>query len=553
LDRAGQREDQNEEREQGRGEPQKALEPQETAQLPTVEFTKIEKNLASLGFFTPSSKRIKDTKAKTITFAKTIDGNRVEARATILPAALYGLPVTADQDKYFALQKIITDIQQRQGKVTNPITFTSAELLHLLHKYRDSGKNYKEMEEWLTVMSATTIVSEGVVYLAGRKVWAKDRFHVFDRAVSFGKELEPGKVADKNYVWLSQWQLENINNHWLLSVDLEAYRQLRNHIAKALVPLLQIWLFASREEGSFEKRYDELCQILNIRRYHHRSRVQEQLAPSLNELTQHRYLKSWQVEHTTDRTGYKIILRHGDKFHRDRRRRLSQKEQASSPPKPQPTAAVSPPIQPRTVPAPQRHAADQTIDSALLVELTKRGISATQAQKRLQSLAPAQPVHDQLEYGDYIISQASPGTFRNPPGFYISLIRDNVIPPDSFETTHRRQLREQREQERQQWLFEEQQLRSDYDRYREQQKDRYIKEHLTDEHYQRLFQAKKKHFKRQYPLLPDQTLIDMAHGAIRGEIEPQVTSLTFEEWKKQRSRQQPGQGAGETDEPLLTV
>src|SRR6266849_7495059 len=212
---------------------------------PSVEFAKVEKNLASLGFFTPSSKRIKEAKVKTVSINTMVNGNRVEARATIAPAALYGLPITADQDKYLALQKLITDLRQRQGgQVSNPISFTSAELLTLLHKHRDSGKNYAEIDEWLNVMSSTTIISEGAVYLAGKKRFVKDRFHVFDRAVSFGKEIEAGKVADKNYVWLSEWQLENINNNHLIPVDLETYRQLKNHIAKILVPLLQIWLYA---------------------------------------------------------------------------------------------------------------------------------------------------------------------------------------------------------------------------------------------------------------------------------------------------------------------
>src|SRR6266851_5654396 len=131
--------------------------------LSKVEFVKVEKNLASLGFFTPSSKRVRSEKAKTITVTKAIDGKRVEAKATIVPAALYGLPITADQDKYLALQKIINDLQQEQGTVENPITFTSAELLRLLGRHRDSGKNYQEIEEWLKVMFSTGIISEGTV------------------------------------------------------------------------------------------------------------------------------------------------------------------------------------------------------------------------------------------------------------------------------------------------------------------------------------------------------------------------------------------------------
>src|SRR5207302_361525 len=81
------------------------------------------------------------------------------------------------------------------------------------------GKNYKDICEWLDVMTATTIVSDGVVYIAGQKRFARDRFHVFDRAVSVGKELPDGSIADANYVWLSEWQLENINQNYLIPID----------------------------------------------------------------------------------------------------------------------------------------------------------------------------------------------------------------------------------------------------------------------------------------------------------------------------------------------
>ena len=112
-------------------------------------------------------------------------------------------------------------------------------------------------------MTLTGINSKGVVYMA--------RCHLGFRYVSrlrpgcdHGSTLPDGTSADKNYVWLSVWQLENINSNYLLPIDLETYRKLRNQIAKILVPLLQVWLYASRAEGRFEKRYTELCEILDI-------------------------------------------------------------------------------------------------------------------------------------------------------------------------------------------------------------------------------------------------------------------------------------------------
>src|SRR5579862_7068332 len=263
--------------------------------LPSTEFVKVEKNLASLGFFTASSKRSRNATAKTVTISVSLDGKRIEARATIAPTALFGLPITADQDKWLALHKILTDLQAREGQVRNPISFTSAELLSLLRIYKDSGKNYKDVSDWLDVMVGTTIISEGAVYISGQRSFKKDRFHVFDQAVSFGRQLPDGTVADKNYVWLSEWQLKNINDHHQLPIDLDSYRQLKNHIAKALVPLLQVWLYATREEGVFEKRYDELCQILSIRQYQYLSIIKQTLGPSLDELKLFGYLADWQV------------------------------------------------------------------------------------------------------------------------------------------------------------------------------------------------------------------------------------------------------------------
>jgi hypothetical protein len=65
------------------------------------------------------------------------------------------------------------------------------------------------------------------------------------------------------------------------------------------------------------------------------------------------------------------------------------------------------------------------VDSRLVAELTSRGVSEKQARQVLAVLTPNQPVLDQLEWGDSQVEQ-TPGKIRNPAGFYVSLIRDNV-------------------------------------------------------------------------------------------------------------------------------
>src|SRR5262245_24792055 len=97
--------------------------------LPSPAPVQIEKNLASLGFFVPSGKRIKNGKIRTIPFNRFLDGRKIRAEVIIIPSTRHGLPVTSDQDKYFALQKIITDLRKRHATLQNPIGFRSAEIL----------------------------------------------------------------------------------------------------------------------------------------------------------------------------------------------------------------------------------------------------------------------------------------------------------------------------------------------------------------------------------------------------------------------------------------
>ena len=129
----------------------------DSAAVQRRDFVKVEKNLSTLGFFTPSKSRGKvDLVEKTIRFKREINGKTVEAEATILPSAKYGLPTTADLDKYLAFQKILNDIRVREGQVSNPIGFTSTQMLNVLG-VKNAGNNYQDVYEWLQRMTLTGI------------------------------------------------------------------------------------------------------------------------------------------------------------------------------------------------------------------------------------------------------------------------------------------------------------------------------------------------------------------------------------------------------------
>jgi hypothetical protein len=540
------------------------------ADVQATAFAKAEKSLISLGFFTPSSRRIKDQKVKRINFTRVIDGKRVEASVEFHPSAMLGLPITADQDKYLALQDIITNLLQTHGKISNPIRFTSADLLRLLNKRVRTGKNYKDIYEWLNVMTATTIFSKGVVYEAGPGRYAIDRFHVFERAVSVGQELPDGTTADANYVWLSDWQLENINKKYLLPIDLATYRQLKNHIAKALVPLLQVWLFASQRAGTFEKRYDELCEMLGLQIYKAPSLITRQFKPSLDELINFGYLKEWVIEKTSDRKAYKFVLFHGPKFHRDRRRRQEQKHLAEAPvviahseieePEvPEPgklddtmSARVFAPAKRKGREAVDRSAPEEPAAAgvplsapathgdhdlhtppAILDQLVARGFVPSVGMKLLNTLSPEQldRVQDYIDYWD------SAENVR--PGFLHELIKSGRPLPPGFQTSRQLVASKAAAERKRQIEMAKQSLGLAYDQYTNEVLDRYIDNELPKEQYEHLLQVNRKAMSQQgsffHKYQNNPTFENMVRRAVRAEIRKSINVLPFDEFCRRES------------------
>ena len=428
-------------------------------ELGTLRLALIDKNLAALGFFTPSSHRIKREKAKTVRLSSSVDGLRTEASATIVPSALHGLPITADQDKFLALQTLIHR-QRRPGEpVINPVRFSSAALLETLGLC-DSGRNHLDVSDWLDVMASTTIISEGAVYLSGHRRWARDRFRVFDRAVSRGQQLEDGQVATCHHVWLSAWQLQNINGRYLLPIDLTVYQALRTHIGRALVLHLQIWLYASQRAGAFEKRYTDICQLLSLRVYDHRSKIVEKLGPALEELATSGFLATWQVARTADDRDFKLVLAHGPLFRGEPSRR------SNGPSTPQPTPSPAD-LASRRLPTCDAVPDRVAPPDAAFEALTARGITARRARQLLDDVTVSSDVLRQIEWGDFVIGRAPAGTFWNPAGFYIALVRDRLEPPAYFLSSHQRAEREEAREAVVGERSRRQHLNDAYQRYRE--------------------------------------------------------------------------------------
>jgi hypothetical protein len=480
-----------------------------------VDLVRVEKSLHSLGFFasTAASKAISRTILQVF---RRPDGQRIHAKAVIEGIPSLGLPTTADRDKYMAFMKFALDQREFQGQVTNPIRFSGADMIKLL-RLRKGGFHYDEINDWCKRMVATTIMSEASIYLADRRQYATDTFHVFDRVVLVGEELNDGTRSEFYQVYLSQWQLTNLNQGYLLPLDFNAYLRLKRDISKALFGHLSVWFYASRGQ-TIEKRYPDLCQLLNIRAYPHLSKASAVLEPSLNELVDIEYLSSWELVRTARGADFKLTLSPG-------KRLLSL---------PNFSAVVNPEA---------RAALDARLPS-WVSELVERGVAERKARQLALDVADEQPVSDQIEYAEHLIQQdrRGRGKIANPTGFLVWAIENNLSIPQDFETSRKRRLRQTAEEASNDQRFRMLQLKNEYEAYTEQQISRHLDEDYSAERLDTALREQMKAIRREQPdwfaRVPDAIRREVALARLRAVVRETLHLPVFERWVTLNPQQQ---------------
>jgi hypothetical protein len=478
-----------------------------------IDLVRVEKSLHSLGFFASTAQR--EISRTVVQVFRRPDGQRIQAKAVIEGIPSLGLPTTADRDKYMAFMKIALDQRDFQGEVTNPIRFSGSEMIKLL-RLRKGGFHYDEINDWCKRMVATTIMSQASIFLADRHQYATDTFHVFDRVVLVGEELNDGTRSEFYQVYLSHWQLTNLNQGYLLPLDFNAYLKLKRDIAKALFGHLSVWFYASRGLP-IEKRYPDLCQLLNIRAYPHLSKARAVLEPSLNELMDIGYLATWDLVRTARGADFKLTLSPGS--------RLLGLPNFSSVVNPEARAAVEARL------------------PAWVAELVARGVADRKARQLALDIADDQPVLDQIEYVEYLIQQdrRSRGKISNPAGFLIWAIENNISVPSEFETSRRKRLREAREQAENSQRVSALQQENEYEQFCEEQIRKSMQSEYGGARLETALREQMKVIKREQPewfaRIPEATRREIAQGRLKSLVRDRLNLPGRETWSRQHPQQ----------------
>ena len=110
------------------------------------DYIPAEVTLENLGFFTPSSKRIKhiSIKEKILAEKTNPDGTKRTTRAKIIGNPnLGGLPITSDQDYFHAFEKLCYELADKDGRLPVPVPVPTKKLL----RYAGKTVSKKELRE----------------------------------------------------------------------------------------------------------------------------------------------------------------------------------------------------------------------------------------------------------------------------------------------------------------------------------------------------------------------------------------------------------------------
>jgi hypothetical protein len=211
---------------------------------------------------------------------------RIEIFWQVSSNSEYGYPGLFDREVHKVIEQIITEILQKNGVVENPISFSIYNLCERMNITTAGGKNYSMVRKSLERIRMTGIKSEGTFYHKGRKQWLSKVFGLYDSIIFKGERIEDGKIAETNYLYLSDIYLQSLNSFYIKPIDYTYLQSLKSKIASRLYELLGVKFYGQKNKKQYFicYRYSKLCQLLPVTSFKQLSRSKQQLNPAHNEL-----------------------------------------------------------------------------------------------------------------------------------------------------------------------------------------------------------------------------------------------------------------------------
>jgi hypothetical protein len=152
----------------------------------------------------------------------------------------------------------------------------------------DSGRDIRQLKAAIKSTAALFIESHYALWSKPEKRLIHSReegLRLYERYIFTGNELPDGSVADTNYLWLSDWYIDNLNHMFTAPLDYELWRRLEDgsSIASRLYEFLLINFYSGTP--ILRINYEKLVQFLPVKAERYRSDAKRQLEHAFALLT----------------------------------------------------------------------------------------------------------------------------------------------------------------------------------------------------------------------------------------------------------------------------
>jgi hypothetical protein len=388
------------------------------------------------------------------------------------------------------------------------------------------------------IQNASAFISAKIRYKPknardGRERWRE--IHYTRYSILFNGDVLPdGRVADAVYIVLNPPHRKMLNDAEVRPLDYEYLTKLSPG-PQRLYELLSFQIYGAIASGRPRAKliYSEYCMCAPQTRYTTFDQVKKQMFKLHAPHREAGYIARVEYRETIARDGqpdWEMLYTPGPKATAEYQAFTHRHVRQVAP-------------EPRALPpAGPSNSVQATLDLAdvnttLLSEMTKRGITEKKARELLLSLKPDQDVMDQLEYTDFIVRQAPVGKFHNPPGLYIRNIENNIVPPAMFETSRQRRRREEMQHAEDSHRLQRAHMEVAYEEHQSRAIEQFIAE-MPREEYKRVLSEQRQTLKRTYRSMTDIQIDELASASLRAYVRnkyPEASPITFDEYCEKHS------------------
>jgi hypothetical protein len=178
-------------------------------------------------------------------------------------------------------------LTERGLPASEPLTWTWSDLCRRMN-VSTSGPIIQKLKQSIAATAGLLIRSESAIYSKpdGKPIETREEaLHLYERVVFAGSTMPDGRVADANYLWLSDWYRANLDAFFTAPLDYSLWKHLeqKSAIASRMYEFLLLNFHGTDE---LRINYETLVKYLPLKSEVYLSQAKQQLGGALDLLAE---------------------------------------------------------------------------------------------------------------------------------------------------------------------------------------------------------------------------------------------------------------------------